>query len=89
MLGGIEQEKERLFKPVRPKHRTAPCENLVHLQARQAYNLDMLSLVRSHVPDPDETLIPSNVSATPFGLPYPNQCAPGGTAEQCASFSRH
>ncbi len=33
----------------------------IHLQARQAYNLDMMSLVRSRVPDANGTLIPSNI----------------------------
>lgn len=36
---------------------------LIHLEARQAYNLDMLSLVRSRVPDPDGSLIPDNITS--------------------------
>jgi len=34
----------------------------IHLAARQSYNLDMMSLVRSRIPDPDGTLIPSNIT---------------------------
>jgi len=33
-----------------------------HLEARQAYNLDMLSLVRRRVADPDGSLIPDNIA---------------------------
>jgi hypothetical protein len=35
----------------------------IHLEARQSYNLDMMSLVRSRIPDPDGALIPSNVNS--------------------------
>jgi hypothetical protein len=35
----------------------------IHLAARQSYNLDMMSLVRSRVPDPSGTLIPSNITS--------------------------
>jgi hypothetical protein len=35
----------------------------IHLAARQSYNLDMMSLVRSRTPDPDGTLIPSNITS--------------------------
>jgi hypothetical protein len=35
----------------------------IHLAARQSYNLDMLSLVRSRVPDASGNLIPSNITS--------------------------
>ena len=35
----------------------------IHLAARQAYNLDMMTLVHSRVPDPDGALIPSNIAS--------------------------
>ena len=35
----------------------------IHLAASQSYNLDMMSLVRSQVPDPSGTLIPSNIDS--------------------------
>jgi hypothetical protein len=35
----------------------------VHIEARRAYNLDMMKLVHSRVPDPDGNLIPSNISS--------------------------
>ncbi|MGA9672255.1 MAG: hypothetical protein WBQ94_23785, partial [Terracidiphilus sp.] len=34
----------------------------IHLAARQSYNLDMMSLIRSRIPDPDGSLIPSNIA---------------------------
>ena len=40
-------------------HYTIP----IHLAARQSYNLDMMSLIRSRVPDPSGTLIPSNITS--------------------------
>jgi hypothetical protein len=35
----------------------------IHLEARRSYNLDMMSLVRSRIPDPSGTLIPSNINS--------------------------
>jgi hypothetical protein len=35
----------------------------IHLGPRETYNLDMLSLVHSRVPDPSGTLIPSNIDS--------------------------
>src|SRR5260370_2377798 len=35
----------------------------IHLGARQSYNLDMMSLVRSRVPDANGTLIPSYITS--------------------------
>lgn len=32
-----------------------------HLEARQSYNLDLMSLLRNRVPDPDGNLIPDNI----------------------------
>jgi hypothetical protein len=46
----------------------------IHLAARQTYNLDMMTLIRSQVPDPDGTLIPSNISSGSAIL-----SGPGGT----------
>jgi hypothetical protein len=46
----------------------------IHLAASQSYNLDMMSLVRSQVPDPSGTLIPSNITSGSAIL-----SGPGGT----------
>jgi hypothetical protein len=35
----------------------------VHLEARQSYNLDVMSLVHSRIPDPNGALIPSNINS--------------------------
>jgi hypothetical protein len=35
----------------------------IHLEARRSYNLDMMSLVRSRVPDANDDLIPSNINS--------------------------
>ncbi len=49
----------------------------IHLEPRQAYNLDMLSLVRSRMPDPDGTLIPDNITSGSAML-----SGPGGEADR-------
>jgi hypothetical protein len=48
-----------------------------HLEARRAYNLDMLSLVRSRVADPDGNLIPDNITSGSAML-----SGPGGEADK-------
>ncbi|HMH13151.1 MAG TPA: hypothetical protein VK578_08595 [Edaphobacter sp.] len=48
-----------------------------HLEARRAYNLDMLSLVRSRVADPDGNLIPDNITSGSAIL-----SGPGGEADK-------
>lgn len=35
----------------------------IHLEPRQAYNLDLMSLVRNRLPDPTGALIPSNIDS--------------------------